>query len=276
MPLVDIADDLYALPADKFTKARDAAAKDNPDLATSIKALKRPTASAWLVNQLARRRSDRLDELLELGDELRAAQDALSGDDLRRLNHERYRLVHAVAEDARELGTKVTDQVARELEGTLDAALADPDAGEAIRTGRLVRALTSAGFESVDLTGAVAVPDARPAPRPKKKTAEKTAKKTAPPPPREDKAKARRDLTKARTEVDHLAKELTAHDDAVDAARQRVDTARADIDRLEAELKDARAERAAAEREIEKAQRDRNAAARAHRTAQQRLDKLDG
>ena len=276
MPLVDIADQLYALPADEFTKARDAAAKSNADLAKEIKAFKRPTASAWLVNQLARQRSDRLDELLALGDELRTAQDALSGDDLRRLNRERHQLVHAVAEEARELGAKVTDQVARELEATLDAALADPDAGEAIRTGRLVRALSSAGFESVDLDGAVAVPDARPAPRAKStgtKTATPAPKKAAE--PRVDKAKARRELTKARTEAEQLAKKLAAQDERVDAARERVDSARAEIERLEAELKEARSERAAAEKDIEKAQRERNAIARDQRAAQQRLDKLE-
>ena len=274
MPLVDVADELYALPADEFTKARDAAAKGNPDLAKAIKAFKRPTASAWLVNQLARRRADRLDELLDLGDELRAAQDALSGDDLRRLNRERHQLVRAVAEEARELGAKATDQVARELEATLDAALADPEAGEAIRTGRLVRALSSAGFESVDLTDAVAVPEARSAPRTKSR---KTAKK-APPKverPAADKAEVRRELIKARADAKRLAKEVAAHDQRVDAARERVDAARAEIERLDAALKDARTERAAAEKDIEKAQRDRNAVAREQRTAQQRLDKLE-
>jgi hypothetical protein len=276
MPLVDIADQLYALPADEFTKARDAAAKSNADLATQIKAFKRPTASAWLVNQLARQRSDRLDELLTLGDELRTAQDALSGDDLRRLNRERHQLVHAVAEEARELGTKVTDQVARELEATLDAALADPEAGEAIRTGRLVRALSSAGFESVDLDGAVAVPEAPAAPRAKsasRKAAKAVPKKAAEPPV--DKARARRELTKARAEAEQMSKRLAGQDEQVDAARERVDTARGEIERLEAELTQARSERAAAEKAVEKAQRERNAIARDQRAAQQRLDKLE-
>jgi hypothetical protein len=278
MPLVDIADELYALSADEFTKARDAAAKnakDDPDLAKAIKSFKRPTASAWLVNQLARQRGDRLSELLDLGDQLRAAQDALSGDDLRRLNRERHQLVHAVADEARELGAKVTDQVAREVEATLDAALADPEAGEAIRTGRLVRALSSAGFESVDLTDAVAVPDARPAPRTKAKTKSAAApKKIAKQQPAQDKAKARRELTKARADADRLAKEVAAQDERLDAARERVDAARAEIERLEDALRDARTERAAAEKEIEKAQRERNATAREHRAAQQRLEKL--
>lgn len=274
--VVEIADELYALPADEFTKARDAAAKANPELAKTIKAFKRPTASAWLVNQLARQRADRVAELLELGDQLRTAQDALAGDDLRRLNRERHQLVRAVADETRTLGPKVTDQVAREVEATLDAALADPEAGEAIRTGRLMRALSSAGFESVDLTDAVAVPEARPALRSAAKPKAKP-KATARPPAerkRED-AKARRELMKARAEVDGLAKELAKHDKAVDGARDRVDTARAEIERLEAELKQARTERGVAEKQIEKAQRERNAAAREHRGAQQRLDKLE-
>ena len=83
--LASIADGLYALPAEEFTAARDAAAKDvradDAELAKQVKALKRPSASAWLVNQLARQRADRLEELLALGDDLRAAQEALAGDD---------------------------------------------------------------------------------------------------------------------------------------------------------------------------------------------------
>lgn len=296
--LASIADVLYALPAEEFTAARDSAAKDakadDADLARAVKALKRPTASAWLVNRLVRQRADRLEELLALGDDLRAAQDALSGDDLRRLNRERHQLLRAVVDEARTLsGGTVTEQVAREVETTLDTALSDAGAGDAVRTGRLLRALSGGGFEAVDLAGAVAVPDAAPAPRrrstsgrpaaqdadtstaarpirtkqPKQPTAaERAAEKRA-------KAKASRELATARREAERLERELADRDAELDEARERVEAARSRLDALEAELKAARTERTSAERELEKAQRDRNAAARKHRDAEKQVDK---
>lgn len=293
--LASIADELYALPADEFTAARDAAATtakaDDAELSRAVKALKRPSASAWLVNQLVRHRADRLDDLLVLGDELRAAQDALSGDDLRRLNRERHQLVRAVVDEARALSDgKVTEQVTREVETTLDTALSDPGAGDAVRTGRLLRALSGGGFDAVDLSGAVAVPDAAPAPRsPAKRMPERrspakraTAKRATKAPSaaeraaeKRERARASRELAAARREAEQLGRELADRDGELTRARERVDGARARLDELEAELKAARTERTSAEKKLEKAQRDRNAAARKHRDTEQQVDKLD-
>jgi chromosome segregation ATPase len=302
MNLVDVADELYAQPAEDFTAARDAAAKqaraDDRELAAAIGKLKRPTASAWLVDQLARRHPDRLEELLALGDELREAQDAMAGDDLRRLNRERHQLVHAVAELVREFGPPVTDAVAREVEATLDAALSDTAAGDAVRTGRLVRALTAGGFDGVDLGGAVAVPDAEPAPRATRSTstapaarqrsapaAKKpsgtatkpaaAAKKSAAEAARDAAArrKAAHERTRARNEQKRLQRELDQQDATVTRAREQVATARNRIAELETELAAARSTRADAERELDDAQRRRTATARAHRDAVRAAEK---
>ena len=53
------ADDLYRLAPEDFTAARDAAAKQaradgDRDGAAALKALRRPTVSAWLLNALVR------------------------------------------------------------------------------------------------------------------------------------------------------------------------------------------------------------------------------
>ena len=62
--LTEIADRLYAGPADGFTDARNAAAKGVEDkaLAAQVKKLKKPSVAAWSVNLLVRRESaaDRL------------------------------------------------------------------------------------------------------------------------------------------------------------------------------------------------------------------------
>lgn len=159
--LDDVAERLYALAPEEFTAARDAAAKAarDRDARAAVKALRRPTVSAWLVNLLARTQPDLLQQLLELGPELAEAQSAGQGDALRTLGQQRRQLVAAVTGAAVDLaGRSVTPQVRAEVEQTLEAALADPGAADALRSGRLVRPLSYAGFGDVDLDGAVARP----------------------------------------------------------------------------------------------------------------------
>ena len=161
------ADELYALPPEEFTAARDAAAKaakvGDPDRAKELKALRKPTVSAWLVNLLAAHEADLLEQLLELGPALAEAQALGHGDELRGLGAQRRALVDAVTARAVALGGRtVTSAVREEVSATLETALADAGAADAVRSGRLVRPLSYAGFGGVDLDGAVAV--ARPQP----------------------------------------------------------------------------------------------------------------
>lgn len=158
-------DELYALDPAEFTAARDARAREargagNRPLAADIKGLKKPSTAAWTVNILARHRGDDLQHLLSLGDQLRAAQASLSGDEIRALGRQRHQVVTAMARQARALardrGVNMSDTVEREVTETLEAALADPAAGAAACSGRLVRRLSHAGLEAVDLEGAVA------------------------------------------------------------------------------------------------------------------------
>jgi len=156
------ADDLYLLAPEDFTAARDAAAArakvdgDRP-AAAALKALRRPTVAAWLVNLLARSDAPLLDSLLALGPELAQVQATGSGDLLRKLGAQRRSLVDAVTARAAELAQRdVPTAVRLEVSSTLEAALADAGSAEAVRSGRLVRALAYAGFGGVDLEGAVA------------------------------------------------------------------------------------------------------------------------
>ncbi|HKT04786.1 MAG TPA: hypothetical protein VJT31_35175, partial [Rugosimonospora sp.] len=83
-----IGDRLYALPPEQFIPARNeavATARKAGDRATAeaVGALRKPTVAAWLVNLLALRRPDLLDELFALGEGLRQAQHELRGEQLR-------------------------------------------------------------------------------------------------------------------------------------------------------------------------------------------------
>lgn len=161
--LVDEAAALYALRPEEFTAARNARGRelrdDDRELADAVLALRRPAPAAWLVNQLVRHRGDELDELLELGEELRAAQAEFDAPAMARLAKQRRALVTALARDAGgladELDAPVRQPVLDEVAQTLNAGMVDASAAEAVRSGRLVRALEAVGLD-VDLDGAVA------------------------------------------------------------------------------------------------------------------------
>src|SRR3954470_373207 len=177
MGVEEVADELYALPPEDFTAARAAAAKADKAAAKDINALRKHTVRAWLVNTLARHEPDLLNELLALGPALAKAQSSGKGDPLRELGDQRRQLVSAVTDKAFEAADREPTAALRsEVESTLEAALADPATADAVRTGRLTRALSYAGFGGVDLEGAVAVGPTRGAPR---KTPAKAAAKSA-------------------------------------------------------------------------------------------------
>ena len=167
--LLDVANELYGLGPGDFTNARNERAKQiradgNRDLANEVKALGKPSVAAWVVNMMVRHLADQIDQVLDLGANLRQAAENLDGAELRQLNKQRRQLTTAVTSSGRalaaDLGQKVSDAVATQVEATLHAAMTDEDAEAAVRTGLLVEPLEATGLGGVDLTGAVAVPSA--------------------------------------------------------------------------------------------------------------------
>ena len=145
--LLEIADELYALPLGEFTPARDARAKElkGTELAAPVKALKKPSLAAWVVNLLVRRDADQVTQVLDLGTALREAAAGMEGEELRALTRQRRQLTAAVTTGARSLaageGVRVTPAVADQVEATLTAAMVDERCAEAVRSGLLVTAL---------------------------------------------------------------------------------------------------------------------------------------
>lgn len=165
--LLAIADALYGLDLGDFTPARDARARElkgEKDLAARVKALRKPSVAAWVVNQLVRHETGQVDQVLEVGAALREAQANLAGDDLRALTRQRRQLTAAVTGRARALaasrGHKVTPAVSDQVEATLTAAMVDEGCARAVRSGQLVTALAATGVDEVDPGAAVATPDA--------------------------------------------------------------------------------------------------------------------
>jgi hypothetical protein len=164
--LEEAVDLLYGLGPAEFTARRDAVAAeartsgDRP-LAAAIKGLRRPSVAAHAVNLLARQMGDQVAQLIDLGQRLQQAQEALSADEMRALGRQRHQLIAGMAQQAgslaRDGGQTVGEGARREIEATLEAALGDAGAAAAVRQGCLVRSLSRTGMDPVDLSGAVAV-----------------------------------------------------------------------------------------------------------------------
>jgi hypothetical protein len=164
--LLSVADELYGLAPGDFTPARDAKARElkGTELSAHVKKLKKPSVAAWVVNQLVRHETEQVEQVLAMGEALRAAQAGLKGEELRALTRQRRQLTAAVTTRARsvasDLGVKVTQAVADQVEATLTAAMVDEECARAVRSGLLVTALASTGIGEADVAGAVATPDA--------------------------------------------------------------------------------------------------------------------
>src|ERR1700688_3497887 len=182
MNLDEVAHELYGLPPEGFTEARNARAKEitaagNRELATQVRRLPKPTVAAWLANVLVRTHVAKIAELVALGPELRAVQRRKVREDMRRVADRRRELtrelVAAASESAAEAGLSMGSQVQRQLEETLEAAVADEGSAAALQAGRLSGPLRFIGFGGAPSTES----DIRraPSPRPGAKT-----KKAAP------------------------------------------------------------------------------------------------
>jgi hypothetical protein len=153
--LDEVADELYETPPEQFVavrKARQDQAKDDGDkaLAAEIGALPKPTAAAWVCNLLVRAERGEIENLVELGDLLREAQESLAGNQLKALDVQRRQLISALTRQARGLAAErdhpVSTAVATQVEETLRAAMADPDAGQALLSGRLASPMSYSGM----------------------------------------------------------------------------------------------------------------------------------
>jgi hypothetical protein len=275
-----IADELYGLEPDRFTARRDELAAqarrdgDKP-AALVVKSFKRPSLSAWAVNVLSRERADEIGQLLQVGAQLRDAQARLSGSELRGLTKQRQAVVRALAREAKGLagarGHPLSGAAERQVEETLNAALADEAAGAAVASGRLVRALEPAGLGAVDLAGATAgpgtpVPRAGVAPgtgRPARPEADEDRR-------REEVEEARRILAAAREESGRADAETAEAEGQMAEAEDRLGDAQRESSRLEAALRSARAVVDSARASRDSASRRVDAARRAALVAHER------
>jgi hypothetical protein len=272
--LLDLADELYALPLAAFTPARDARAKELKD--ARVKALRKPVLSAWVVNLLVRHETEQVEQVLSVGEALREAAAGMDAAQLRELTRQRRQLTAAVTTRARavarERGVKVTDAVADQVEATLTAAMVDEGAAAAVRSGLLVVPLAATGVDAVDAAAAVALPEAlgfEAAP-----VSRELHVVPDPDPGRAERARHEEELRQARAALDEARRD---HDDA----EEQVKSLEARSLQVAAELEEARRKVAELEEsaeevddELAEAEDVRDSAAEALAEAQSAVDEL--
>ncbi|WP_351233891.1 hypothetical protein [Streptomyces sp. NPDC002133] len=295
MDLESVAHELYGLWPQDFMDARTeyaAAAGKAKDraLAAQIKALRRPTLAAWASNLLVRAQPDQVARLLKLGEGLREAHEQLDPDQLRELSRQQHQLIGELARQARRLTAEashpVTETVQREVEATLHAVLADPQAAREWASGRLAKGLTPpVGFTAAAVARAAPEPVPTQQPTPEPAAAERprpSAKEQRREEERRRKlAQARRDAERA----EQLAREREEELRQAEAQRDRAEAEMREADQrtvtLAKELTAAQERQAAARGDVEAARRraaeaDRAAgnARRDAKTAQSRAERL--
>jgi hypothetical protein len=141
---------LYAVPLEKFIEARKSLEatlrkEGQDDAARRVKGLRKPSLSAWAVNQLAREHRDQVEELINMGQDLREAQRrTLAGrgaGSLQEASARRRRVLDPLLDAAGDVLQRAGHPSSRaqldQIEKTLLATATDDEIRERVRLGTL-------------------------------------------------------------------------------------------------------------------------------------------
>lgn len=242
-------DTLFELSLAEFTAARNALAarlkkEGRTAEAERVKALAKPPATAWAVNQLFWRQPEGVERLFKIGERVRQAQTGKPAD-LRALLEERRRVVSELTKRAaailREAGHADSQDAMRRVTTNLESLAAWGRSHAGAQAGRLTADLEPLGFD-----GLAALLDGR------KLEPGKVLQ-------------FRRAAREKKTEEEEAAARAQAHE-AIKSAEKALSAARRDADRAEAALARANARAEALEeqsRELETRSRKAREEARA-------------
>ena len=217
------ADELFALPREAFTSARDELARrlraeGRRGEAESVKALRSPTLPAWVVNQLARTEAQQIERLVEAGAAYRRSQtQAALADERRALNA----LVAAARGVLREAGRQPSQSVLERVRATLQAGAAADEAAAALRQGRLSRELEPSALETLLAAGAAA--RGRTPKRPPKRRPDRRALQAAARRAQTEEREARKAVERAEAELERARRSLAEAQARVAQAERRLD-----------------------------------------------------
>lgn len=251
-------DELYGLPLDEFTPRRDALAKElrgsDRDAAAWVKALKKPSAAAWLVNQLARTQRSDARRVLDSSDALRDAQERIlagkgAADELGRASEEHARAMRGLLSKAPGLldskGGFPSAATLDRAADTLRAIPLDEEARAGFGAGRLTREHQASGLGFV--AGGEPVAPAAPRARTAKGQPAAEAEKGR-------KAQARATLKEARSRHRAQEKQVAELERALGQAEREAESARRRLEKAADALERARAKRAETHARVEEAE----------------------
>ena len=241
----DPTDQLYQLPLDDFTAARNTLAKETGDHA--IKKLEKPNLAAWAVNQLYWHQRKLYDEVIKTSGQVRTAyKQMLAGKsaDVKAAEVFHTEAMRKAKDAIRKIleagGNNASDAVMTPITETLDALpTTDPP-------GRLTKPLRRTGFEALQGVTIAARPSKPVTPKPE------TAKPGAGDSERDRKKREadqqEREMAKERLRFAEAAeREAEA---SVDRARRTLDRAERTRERVERELEEASIAEKAARKEL--------------------------
>jgi hypothetical protein len=264
MRLDEELDRLYGLPLAEFTRERNKLAREllgagEREAADEVKSLRKPSLSAWTVNQLARKERLQVRSLRTAAERLREAQASLLGggsrDELQDAVKRHREVVGALLASAREVlrsaGHPATEATLERIRETLTAVAGHDEGMKLVEEGRLSTDLDPAGFGPVTL-GAESVSAA--------------GKRAAAAPVRQREESARKRRTEeAKQEVDRLRGELSERKararratSEAQRAKRAAEAAKGVAEKEEAELERLTARLEAAKDALERSRRDRS------------------
>lgn len=303
--------DLYRLPPEEFTVARNALAsrlgkEKRKDEAAEVKAMPKPTPSAWAVNALFERQEQKMDALIAAGKAARTAQrQTVAGKGAESLR-EAIRLARGLADELRWDAAQILSEGSRppgrdlvdRIAANLQAIAFSPAAAEQVARGWLDRDLDPPGFEvlaglQVATSPVVDIASHRPPPEPRReaeKAKEESEERTTPArrrkkvlpmprPPVPDAREIAREKARAAEEAkSREAAEQARRDKEAELQRRRIAVAeeKAERARSEAEplLKEADRLAAEADEARQAAEKAGHAAAKAREKADRAAERL--
>jgi hypothetical protein len=271
--------DLYRLAPEEFTTARNALAsrlgkEKRKNDAAEVKALPKPTPSAWAVNALFERQEQKMDALIAAGKRAREAVSGRGADSPREAIRIARGLVDQLRGDAIQIlsehGRPPSRDLVERIAANLQAIAFSPAASEEVSRGWLDHDLDPPGFEvlaGMPPAGSAVVDMAGRRPQlEKKKVKEKEDE--------ERRKENRAAEEKQRQEEERRRQQIAAAEEKVEQARSEAEPLREEAERLESEAVDARRMAEKAEQAAAKARDKADRAAERLALAKEELRKL--
>jgi chromosome segregation ATPase len=226
----DEVDRLYELPLEQFTKARNELARgirsDDREAAERIAKLKKPTAPAWTLNQLARSHPKDIRAVLKTGAALREAQARPGARGLRKAAEEERAAVERLVGAAQDLLAGKPAAIER-VRNTLHAAATDEELREQLERGRVSDDRESIGFGVATARSGDRTPELR-----KRLRSARSQQSRA----ERSREKAEKSLERLQDEAEDVRRRLVAAQRELRQARGAADKARAATGAIEAKL----------------------------------------